>query len=632
LRRGKPAELKGWQRWRLSKMGRGVDINTLRRAPRQAGLLGTLAESSEGLTAQQLNAQHVNWRAAMKTLVSKGLVIEDRAAISHGRTKDNKNTIQEDSIELNIDQAQAAASVCNSLSMFNCFVLDGVTGSGKTEVYLQIIKSVIERGWQALVLVPEIGLTPQLVDRFRKNIRQDLVVLHSGLNDQERVNGWILAQTGQASVVIGTRSAVFTPLPRLGVIIIDEEHDASYKQQDGFRYSARDVAVARAQNVQIPVVLGSATPSLETINNVNQGRYQHLLLPERAGGASLPEIKMIDLRSKSLYEGLSDELINAIERHLTAGNQALLFLNRRGYAPTLLCHDCGWVANCNRCDSHMTIYKNQRRLRCHHCAAERPVDEICPACQSTDLVNLGQGTERIEQALQHRFPDVEIVRIDRDTTRHKGAMQKKLDSVHSGTAKILVGTQMLAKGHHFPKVTLVGVLGVDHGLFSIDFRASERLAQLLVQVVGRAGRGSHPGQVLIQTHHPYHPLLTRLVSDGYQSFAREALDARQAANLPPFSYFALLRSEAADPNFPFTFLEKAKDMAHLGHHSDVFVLGPIAAPMERRAGKYRAQLLVQANSRQQLQQLLTPWIQQLETERSARKVRWSLDVDPVEMY
>jgi len=309
-----------------------------------------------------------------------------------------------------------------------------------------------------------------------------------------------------------------------------------------------------------------------------------------------------------------------------------LFLNRRGYAPTLLCHDCGWVANCNRCDSHMTIYKNQRRLRCHHCAAERPVDEACPACQSTELVNLGHGTERIEQALQQRFPNVEIVRIDRDTTRHKGSMQKKLDSVHSGTAKILVGTQMLAKGHHFPQVTLVGVLGVDHGLFSVDFRASERLAQLVVQVVGRAGRGSQPGQVLIQTHHPYHPLLTRLVNDGYQSFAREALDARKAANLPPFSYFALLRSEAADPEFPFTFLKKAKDLAHLGSHSDVFVFGPIAAPMERRAGKYRAQLLVQAKSRQQLQQLLTPWMQQLEAERSARKVRWSLDVDPVEMY
>jgi len=632
LRRGKPAELKGWQRWRLSKKGKDVDIKSLGRAPRQAGLLGELANSPTGLSAQQLNDQHVNWRPVMKTLVDKAWVIEDQAAVGRGRINDKNNVSQDNSVTLNDAQAQAVASVTNSLSMFNCFVLDGVTGSGKTEVYLQIILSVIERGWQALVLVPEIGLTPQLVERFKQCIRQSLVVLHSGLNDQERVNGWILAQTGQASVVIGTRSAVFTPLPRLGVIIIDEEHDASYKQQDGFRYSARDVAVIRAQNLQIPIVLGSATPSLETLSNLDQGRYQLLQLPERAGKACLPEIKMIDLRSKSLFEGLSDELLKAIEKHLSKGGQVLLFLNRRGYAPTLLCHDCGWVANCNRCDSHMTIYKNQRRLRCHHCAAERPVDEKCPACQSENLVNLGQGTERIEQALQQRFPEIEIIRIDRDTTRRKGSMQKMLDSVHSGAPKILVGTQMLAKGHHFPKVTLVGVLGVDHGLFSIDFRASERLAQLIIQVVGRAGRAEHPGQVLIQTHHPYHPLLIRLIEDGYESFANEALAARQIANLPPFSYFALLRAEAADANSPFTFLEKAKNSAQLDRHSDIFVFGPVAAPMERRAGKFRAQLLVQAKSRQQLQHMLTPWIQRLDSEKSARKVRWSIDVDPVEMY
>ncbi len=629
LRRGKPFELKGLQRWRLSKKGKSIDIKTLSRAPRQVGLLGSLREIPTGLSAQQLNSQHVNWRSAMKSLVSKGLVIEDQAAASHSKTIECQD---ENAIKMNDAQAQAVTNVSNSLSTFNCFVLDGVTGSGKTEVYLQIIQTVIDRGWQALVLVPEIGLTPQLVARFEQSIKQPLVVLHSGLNDQERMNAWILAQTGQARVVVGTRSAIFTPLPRLGVIIIDEEHDASYKQQEGFRYSARDVAVIRAQNLQIPVVLGSATPSLETLNNVRQERYHHLLLPNRAGTAILPEIKMIDLRTKPLRDGLADALLSAIEKHLSKGGQALLFLNRRGYAPTLLCHDCGWVANCNRCDSHMTIYKNQRRLRCHHCTAERPIDETCPACQSENLVNLGQGTERVEQALQQHFPETEVIRIDRDTTRRKGSMQKMLHSVHSGAPKILVGTQMLAKGHHFPKVTLVGVLGVDHGLFSIDFRASERLAQLIVQVVGRAGRGSQPGQVLIQTHHPYHPLLVRLIEDGYQSFAQEALATRQVANLPPYSYMALLRAEAADSNSPFVFLERAKKAAYLECNSDVQVLGPIAAPMERRAGKYRAQLLVQAKSRQQLQHMLIPWIHQLEMEKSARKVRWSIDVDPAEMY
>jgi primosomal protein N' (replication factor Y) len=524
------------------------------------------------------------------------------------------------------------------LGEFGVFLVDGVTGSGKTEVYLSIIDEVLARGEQALVLVPEIGLTPQLVSRFEERFQQRLknpiALLHSGLSDSERLNAWLMAKKGDASIDIGTRSAIFTPLLKPGVIILDEEHDPSYKQQDGFRYSARDVAVKRAQLESLPVVLGSATPSLESLENARQQRYQHLLLPERAGNANHPDVSVIDVRKQPMIDGLSSLLINAMKRHFQKGGQVLLFLNRRGYAPVLLCHDCGWVSKCKRCDAHMTLYheRGQRRLRCHHCGSERPADHQCPDCESSELHPVGSGTERLEETLTHQFPDIGITRIDRDTTRRKGAMQSLLDSVHEGTSRILVGTQMLAKGHHFPDVTLVGIVDIDQGLFSADFRATERMAQLIVQVSGRAGRAEKAGQVLIQTHHPDHPLLKVLLDEGYASFANAALDERRLAQLPPYRYFALLRAEATDGRLPMQFLQQARGLAEAFAGKDVQLLGPVPAPMEKRAGRIRAQLLLQSASRSALHNLLTPWLLQLESSKSGRKVRWSIDVDPQEMF
>jgi len=532
---------------------------------------------------------------------------------------------------LNAEQQAALDALQASLGTFGVSLLDGVTGSGKTEVYLGLIDAVLARGEQALVLVPEIGLTPQLLARFRARFAVPIAVLHSGLSDRERLDAWLAAREGEACIVIGTRSAVFTPLARPGVIILDEEHDASFKQQEGFRYSARDVAVKRGQLEGIPVLLGSATPSLETLHNARQGRYAHHRLSERAGIAEPPQVAVLDVRAQPMNHGLSMALVNAVRRHLEADGQVLLFLNRRGYAPTLLCHECGWVATCRRCDAHMTLFAGQRRLRCHHCGAERPADPACPACGSEALRPLGAGTERLEEALQGLFPDTGIARIDRDTTRRKGAMQAMLDEVHAGRARILVGTQMLAKGHHFPEVTLVGLIDIDQGLFSADFRATERMAQLITQVAGRAGRAERPGQVLIQTHHPEHPLLQRLLAEGYAAFAQAALEERRQANLPPYSYLALLRAEAADPSLPLAFLQHARELAE-GLGARGVQLGPIPAPMERRAGRVRAQLLLQAAQRGALHRLLAPWLLQLEGDKLGRKVRWSLDVDPQEMF
>ncbi|MDE2089880.1 MAG: primosomal protein N', partial [Gammaproteobacteria bacterium] len=422
-----------------------------------------------------------------------------------------------------------------------------------------------------------------------------------------------------------------TPLRAPGVFIVDEEHDPSFKQQEGFRYSARDVAIMRAHRSRVPIALGSATPSLESLHHARRGRYRHLTLPERAGNAAHPRIDVLDLRRQPLQEGLSPTLLRVMDEHIARGEQVLLFLNRRGYAPTLICHDCGWWAECRRCDAHLTFHRGRQRLICHHCGAERPLDRHCPSCGSADLRALGLGTERIEQALRERYAGVGIVRIDRDSTRRKGALQSLLDSVHAGEARILIGTQMLTKGHHFPEVTLVGVLDADQGLFGADFRAGERMAQLIVQVAGRAGRADKPGRVLIQTHHPDHPLLRTLITQGYHAFAAAAMDERRAAGWPPYSSLALLRAEAAAPQAPQDFLTQARAAAQQAGVNGVQVLGPVPAPLERRAGRYRAHLLLQAAQRADLQRLLETWVTQLETLKAARRVRWSLDVDPVEM-
>jgi primosomal protein N' (replication factor Y) len=533
---------------------------------------------------------------------------------------------------LSPEQHHAVDTVRQVGDRYACFLLEGVTGSGKTEVYLQLIAPLVAAGRQTLVLVPEIGLTPQLVERFRTRLGLEICVLHSGLSETQRLQAWRRAAGGQARLILGTRSAIFTPLRHPGLIIVDEEHDGSFKQQDGLRYSARDLAVWRGHTLNVPVVLGSATPSLESLYNVEQGRYRHLTLPQRAGNAQPPQVRLLDLRGRTMYGLLSDALVDAIGRHLRDGGQILVFLNRRGYAPVLLCHACGWVAECRRCDARMTVHRGHGQLRCHHCGSQRPVEHYCPACGSSELLGIGEGTERVEQALKEQFPDQRVLRIDRDTTRRKGALEQALEAAQSGEARILLGTQMLAKGHHFPGITLVAILDADQGLFSTDFRASERMAQLIIQVAGRAGRADRRGEVLVQTHHPDHPLLLQLVEKGYPAFAVTALEERRETLLPPYASMALLRAEAADPQHPRAFLEQARALAGTLREDTVQLWGPVSAPMERRAGRYRAQLLLQTAQRGALQRLLGLWVPQLDGLKTARRVRWSIDVDPVDTY
>ncbi len=628
LRQERAAAEKGVTHWCLSEAGAALELDTLSRAPRQQALITLLqGVAAPGLTASTIDQHEEKWQPVMRSLVEKGWVVRQEVAVSAVEIGSAADTLP----SLTEAQQQAVAAIRGD-SGFQVSLIDGVTGSGKTEVYLQAIATVLQQGKQALVLIPEIGLSPQLVGRFARRFAVPIALLHSGLSDGERLSAWQLAAKGEAAIIIGTRSAIFTPMLKPGLIIIDEEHDASFKQQDGFRYSARDVAVVRARQLDIPIVLGTATPSLESLHNALQGRYRHLLLPERAGSAIHPTMKLLDVRQQPMEEGVSQHLQQAMQHHLEREGQVLLFLNRRGFSPVLMCHDCGWHSQCPRCDANMTVYAAQQRMRCHHCQSERPLPRQCPDCGSIDLRPIGQGTERIEQHLQALFPEREVIRIDRDTTRRKGSMDKLLEKIHSESGQILIGTQMLAKGHHFPNVTLVGILDADQGLFSIDFRAAERMAQLIIQVAGRAGRAEKPGEVLIQTHVPDHPLLRLLVEKDYAHFARATLKERQEAELPPFSHFALLRAEAVDSEAPMTFLEAARSLAEQLGHDGVWLLGPIPAPMERRAGRSRAQLLLQAASRAALHQLLNHWAGALEGVKEGRKVRWSLDVDPVELY
>ena len=616
-------------RWRLTPGGLAIDRGELARAPRQAAVHAALVGRGEpGAGAEELATLEGDWRGALRALEGKGLVepfrVDAGAADAAGAT-----VTRSPRHALNAGQQQAvdAIAACDG---FATLLLDGVTGSGKTEVYLHAIEEVVARGRQALLLVPEIGLTPQLLERVAGHFGRRPAVLHSGLAEGARHAAWRAASEGSADVVVGTRSAVFVPLARPGLVVVDEEHDASFKQQDGFRYHARDVAVMRARGEGIPVVLGSATPSLESLRNAGLGRYRTLRLPARAGGAAQPAVELVDLRGRKLTAGLSPELLQALAETLEAGRQALVFLNRRGFATTLICHDCGWIAGCRRCDARMTLHLARGRLCCHHCGSERRPESRCPDCGGEDLRPLGQGTERLEAALAERFAEFGVVRIDRDTTRRRGSLDAKLAAVHGGQARLLVGTQMLAKGHHFPEVTLVGVVNADAGLFGTDFRAAERVAQQVVQVVGRAGRASHPGRVLVQTHHPEHPLLRALVRDGYHAFATAALEERRLAHLPPWSHLALLRAEAVDEAAPQAFLDDARQALQPG--DGIEVLGPVPAPMARRGGRQRAQLLLQAERREPLQRLLDRWVPELERLPSARRVRWSLDVDPIELF
>ena len=532
---------------------------------------------------------------------------------------------------LNTAQQTAVTAIQAVRNHFQVFLLDGVTGSGKTEVYLQVMAEVLNAQKQVLVLVPEIGLTPQTIQRFRERFPVVVVALHSGLTEKERLNAWRTAHSGDAKILIGTRSAVFSSMPNLGLIIIDEEHDLSFKQQDSFRYHARDIAIMRAHFKKIPIIVGSATPALETLHKAHTQKFIHLQLPHRAGTAQLPEFSVLDIRNKPLEEGLSQAILEEIRQHLQRNEQVMLFLNRRGFAPVLLCRSCGWMAICKRCDMRMTYHQHSNRLHCHHCAVEIPLITHCGACHQKELQAVGLGTERLEKVLQKNFPDYSIARIDRDSTKRKGSMETLLQAIQSGEHRILIGTQMLAKGHHFPNVTLVTIVDADGGFFSSDFRALERMGQLLLQVAGRAGRVEKKGKVIIQTHHPDHPLLQQLFYSSYQQFAELILKERAATALPPYSFFALFRAEAYQAEHATHFLQEVKKLFYPATKG-LQLLGPIPAPMPRRAGRHRVQLLIQASQRPALQKFLTQLLPEIEKIRLKQRVRWSLDVDPVEMF
>jgi primosomal protein N' (replication factor Y) len=607
--------------WRLANAGRAAIAAGARLGSRQQALVALLG--ADGATQPALAA--AGHSAAVRALAKRGWIESfARSAPPPPAGAGRPGPV------LTADQVQAVAAVGDSLGRFGAFLLHGVTGSGKTEVYLRLIERVLAAGRGALVLVPEIALTPQLVARFRERLSAPVVALHSSLADGARLDAWRAASAGCAPVVIGTRSAVFTPMPALGLVVVDEEHDASYKQQEGFRYSGRDLALMRAQRAGVPAVLGSATPSFESLANAAAGRYVRLSLPERTGRAGKPGVTVIDLRVNAARDGISPPAMAAIERHLADRGQVLVFLNRRGYAPTMFCSGCGWVAPCKSCDARLTVHLSRARLVCHHCGADEALPFACPQC-GNELAPVGEGTERVETTLKQLFPREPLVRVDRDVIRRRGDMEEALGAVADGRARILLGTQMLTKGHDFPDVTLVVVLAADQGLFGADFRASERLAQQIVQVAGRAGRGDRPGEVLIQTSYPEHPLLKCLITRGYEGFAELALVERRAAGWPPYAHLALLRADAPARADVYQFLEAAAAAAPATRRDRIRILGPAPAALARRAGRHRAQLLVESPARGALQAFLAHWVDALAALKPSRQLRWSLDVDPAEV-
>ena len=570
-------------------------------------------QSGEALESAGFNRPLLRKMESLGALERKSLQPDTRTTAALDPTTEQKHAIEK----------------ITAASGFDVFMLEGVTGSGKTEVYLQSMAPVLDAGKQVLVLVPEIALTPQTLERFERRFG-NTGMIHSALTEQQRLQTWLRCREGEIRILIGTRSAVFTPFQRLGLIIVDEEHDSSYKQQEGLRYSARDLTVKRAQNLNIPLLLGSATPSLETVYNVQRGRYQHLALKQRAGGALMPSYHIIDLRGQTLRGGLSNSLVRVIREHLTNSGQILVYLNRRGFAPTLLCKSCGWQNVCSDCDAKLTLHRQPPQLVCHHCSLRFPVAEKCENCGHDDLLPVGLGTQRAEETLAQLFPDVPLFRIDRDTTRSNIQLHRQLERIQQGKPCIMVGTQMLAKGHHFPAVTLVAVVNADAGFLSPDFRAPERTAQLIVQVAGRAGRAERPGEVWVQSYQPENPLLLRLLQQGYQEFAQAELATRVAAGLPPAQPMAMLRADAFDGAMAKEFLQQRKTLLLqlsqqlIEEPSDVQILGPIPAPMARIANRVRFQLVVLATTRSSLHRVLGA----LGQPKTRANLRWSIDVDP----
>ena len=618
-------EVSSIDKWETSEAAVKQTTELLKNSPKQKAIYDYINSHKQPLTSGQLSDVFTNWRIPLKQLEGKKLV--RKATQENGISISNKFLSD---FKLNPEQEQAVSTITSRLNDYHPCLLYGITGSGKTEVYIKCIQEVIKNNRQALVLLPEIGLTTQFINYFKSRLGLEIAVMHSGLTDRERLNTWLRTRDGNNRVLLGTRSALWTPFKNLGLIVVDEEHDLSYKQQENFRYSARDLALLRAHQARIPIILGSATPSMESIYNVMQGKYRELYLGRRAAGSRLPDILIKDIRGENMTGAFSTSLLEQIEINLQKNEQTLLFLNRRGFAPVYMCHDCGAIMKCPRCEIRMTYHKSTGRLHCHHCDHQERIPGQCPQCSGENMIEIGHGTQRAVETLETLFPKARISRIDRDSTRRKGSMETMLKDINEGNVDIMIGTQMLAMGHHFPGVTLVGIIDADHGLHSADYRASERMGQLIMQVSGRAGRGDKPGMVYIQSHFPDHPLLLTLKAHDYKQYSSLLLKERADTGLPPYTCQALIRTESNSKKHCQRFLQEARQLlagSNISH--DVF--GPFIPPIEKRAGRYRMQLLLQTENRKLLGKLLAGWIPEIEQLQSSRKVRWSLDVDPQDM-
>ncbi len=620
-RRGDPCQLPTCEHYQLLLSPEQAHQTLARKAPRQHALIDFIAT---GRVSKKMVLQAGFSTAQINALTASGMLeVKEQVIRPMPPT-----TEPELPLLLNVEQDLAVQVICDGLQSYRCYLLQGVTGSGKTEVYLQVIAQVLASDRQVLVLVPEIGLTPQLLARFTARFREPMAVIHSHLNDTERQQAWQLAAAGDVKLVIGTRSAIFTPMPALGLIVIDEEHDASLKQMDGVRYSARDTALMRAHTANIPIILGSATPSLESLHNCTLKKFTRLPLSQKALTSTPLHYHILDIRNQVLQHGLAAPAMAAIKQHLHQGNQVLVFINRRGFSPVLLCHQCGWMVDCRACDSHLTLHRAINRLICHHCGQTQPVPNRCQTCQGRELLPVGVGTQRVHDYLTTQFPDTTVLRVDRDEVSKKQALNEHLARISTGDAQLIVGTQMLAKGHHFPRLTLVVVLDTDNGFYNQDFRALERLGQLLTQVAGRAGRAEFPGLVIIQTHLPQHPALNLLIQKGYEPFAQSLLTMRKQADMPPYHFLAVMRAQGRDKPTLLQFLHTVKD--HL-QATDVQVLGPAPAPLARKADQHRMQLLMKSSSRKKLHMALTHMRHWLIADKISTSVRWNIDVDPMDL-
>jgi primosomal protein N' (replication factor Y) len=627
IRKGKEAKFRESKYLELTSKGSFLQSEDLARAPIQQKLLALLKEKKE-ITLKSAQAFGIS-TTAINSLIEKGYINRFSRELSPYKKLENKKLLP--SKKLNPEQKEAVKAINSAQGKNITFLLDGITGSGKTEVYLQAIQEVVNQGKQALILIPEIGLAPQAEERFKEYFGDRVMSFHSAKNDREKVDAWLGASRGLVDIIIGTRSSVFLPMKNLGIIIVDEEHDLSFKQMDKFRYSARDMALYRAKLEKVPVVLASATPSLETLKNAEEDKYKVLKLSKRATGASLPTFQAVDLRGKELNEGLSKELLEATHLELSKGNQVLIFLNRRGYAPSMICKVCGWISNCDRCDALMTVHKNPFKLHCHHCEAQKTYPNKCQSCGSNDFLTYGFGTERIEEFLQGHFPEAMTLRIDSDSTRKKETLSEYFNEIRKGKPMILLGTQLLAKGHHFPDVTLVGIIDADSGLFSADFRGSERVAQLMTQVSGRAGRDKKPGRVILQSYCPDHPQIEEIITGSYEGFAKKLLEERKSSKIPPFTFQAKIFAESPKSLVSRDFILNLLNRANVDEKvkANVRLVGPLPSVMEKKSGVYRWELSIFSASRSNLHKFLDVMQSRLYDAKASKQVRWAIDVDPL---